>query len=216
MVNPSVDKDLIKQAVYDNFSISSNHRIYVDDEGMVHLDGHVWDTKRHFQGKLPVRFHTVKGNFHLESEALESLSGCPINVMGNFSCINCELTSLKEGPKHVYGFYSAAHNHLTDLAGAPQTVTRMMTVTDNPLTSLEGLSPGIKQLKLSYNSKLPLLRLLELPEGFQILDPDADDDFYEESSWQKILEPFMDEGRKGAIKAAAELIRAGYKENARW
>ena len=211
-----MDKQVIIKTVRDHFIISAQHRIYVDDQGLVHLEGDVWEIKRNVKGKLPVRFHTVKGNFILDHEHLHDLTGCPINVMGNFSCVNCELTSLRGGPTHVQGFYSAAHNHLSDLVGAPQTVTRMMTVTDNPLTSLEGLSAGIKQLKLSYNPKLHLLRLLELPEGFQILDPSADDQFYEDSVWQKILEPYMSEGRKGAIKAAAELVKAGYKENAKW
>jgi hypothetical protein len=167
--------------------------------------------------QIPVQFGTVTGSFEITSSAIRSLQGCPRVVLGTFSCDGCNnLTSLEGGPQTVHGYYDCQFNSLTSLKGCATRVDRMLDVRHNPLTSLEGLTPGVAQIRLNWDSHLPLLRVLELPEGFQIPAPGQQSWDRTTQPWEKILEPYMGQGRAGALVCAAELIRAGYKGNARW
>ena len=210
-----VDKQHIEALVHEHFKVGPNDKIQVDDDGVVNVSGDLKMRSKHIQ-EIPVQFGTVDGTFDVTGMNIASLKGSPQVVGGTFSCVGNNLTTLEGGPKEVHGFYHADHNQLTDLKGCATRVDRMLSITHNPLKSLEGLTPGVSHIKLTYNEHMPLLRLLDLPGGFQIPAPDQESWDYSEPPWEKILEPYMGEGRKGAIKAAAELVKAGYKENARW
>ena len=89
---------------------------------------------------------------------------------------------------------------------------------NNQLTSLEGLPETLKGVFfVSWNPKLPLLRSLVAKE----IDLRGDLSFTnakygEMFQVRDILNKYAGEGKVGALKAAAELIRAGFKDNARW
>jgi hypothetical protein len=60
---------------------------------------------------------------------------------------------------------------------------------------------------LDYSPDLPLLRLLNYAQ-FSIQNAPT--------KLAQIMKKYRGQSKAGAIKCAAELIRAGYKENARW
>jgi hypothetical protein len=212
-----MNKEQIAKLVTDNFKISNDGGFDVDDEGVVHVTAQFIRISNRKLTQIPVQFGTVSGSFVVTSSAIHSLQGCPRVVMGTFSCDGCmNITSLEGGPQTVHEYYDCAYNSLTSLKGCATTVRRMLDVRNNPLTSLEGLTPGVAQIRLNWDPDLPLLRVLELPEGFQIPSPDQQPWDRSEPPWEKILEPYAGSGKKGALAAAAELIRAGYKGNARW
>lgn len=79
----------------------------------------------------------------------------------------------------------------------------------NPLTSLEGLPQVLNSLSLRYNKNRPLLRLLDSRiDRLNLIDTPK--------SVTEVLKKYAGQGKPGALKAAADLIRAGYAENARW
>ena len=147
--------------------------------------------------------------------------------------MNNQLTTLTHAPKKVGKWFGCDNNRLTDLQGAPQVVGHSFSCKHNLLMSLQGgptqvgggydcrYNPKLKSLDglpiphmgdnlyCDYKKDLPLLRLLNFPKHKVILIKAP------KKMWV-ILEKYMGSGRSGAIKCAAELIRAGYKENAKW
>jgi hypothetical protein len=120
---------------------------------------------------------------------------------------------------HVTGDFMCSQKMLETLAGAPKHVGKEFDCDgNNQLTSLEGLPETLKGVFfVSWNPKLPLLRSLVAKE----IDLRGDLSFTnakygEMFQVRGILNKYAGEGKVGAIKAAAELIRAGFKDNARW
>jgi hypothetical protein len=140
-------------------------------------------------GVLPVKFHTVQGSFIANQYGLTSLTGFPTRVEGDL---------LLDG------------NELKDLVGAPAWVGGRLDVQYNPLTSLVGFPHHVvHHVMIHYSAHLPLLRLLNAHGGIYLMGGRP-------SAVSMILQKYTGEGKPGAIRAAAELIKAGYKENARW
>lgn len=140
-------------------------------------------------------------------------------VSGDFVCSRKMLETLVGSPKKVGERYYCSGNLLTSLLGAPEHVgTDFYCVGNNQLTSLEGLPETLKGVFfVSWNPKLPLLRSLVAKEIALRGDLSFINAKYGEMfQVQGILNKYAGEGKVGAIKAAAELIKAGYKENARW
>jgi hypothetical protein len=73
---------------------------------------------------------------------------------------------------------------------------------------------GCKQVILPYNRNAPILRLLVYPEVHFVWGGGVT--LGRHDVVNEIMAKYAGQGKSGAIKAAAELIRAGYKENARW
>lgn len=92
-------KNKIISDLVDDFDLHYNDKTnsYDCDNNIIILDKHLVD------GKLPIQFGTVKGNFSFRScSNLTSLQGTPRYVNGNFLCYNCiNLDSLKYNPKRV-------------------------------------------------------------------------------------------------------------------
>jgi hypothetical protein len=170
----------------------------------------------------------VGGNFNCYSNRLTSWEGAPTHVAkhvwakknkftnligvpeyvgGNLGCSDNLLTSLEGFPTQLQGGFWGNSNQLTDLTGAPSHMIGFFYCYDNPLTSLTGAPAHVDKFICSYKPQLPLLQLLKY-QDFQINNCPAP--VYE------ILNKHAGEGKAGAIKAAGELIRAGFKENARW
>ena len=142
--------------------------------------------KRGNTKKLPVKFGTVSGYFYCYGKNLVSLSGSPRHVGGDFDCYDNQLTSLEGAPNHVGDVFRCVYN---------------------PLTSLEGAPDHVHMFSCSYSKLLPVLRLIAYPYVTLLGSP---------SEVEDIIIKYAGQGKPGALRAAAELIRAGYKENARW
>jgi hypothetical protein len=205
-------------------------KVHIRANGVVDVEGNVHLTSE--LSKMPVQFGQVTGvficainklitlegcpthvgdNFDCASNLLTTLAGCPTHVQKNFRCSDNLITSLTHAPTHVPGSFNCSKNKLTNLLGAPEHVGDDMSCHNNPLESLEGAPTHVgRNWWISYQEKLPLLRTINCQEvQFMNLNPKS-------NQVAEILNKHTGEGKPGAIKAAAELIRAGFKGNARW
>jgi len=203
-----VDANQIKKKVWNYFTISGEDReIHIGSDGKVNVYGDVQLVKTHVR-QLPISFGTVEGNFRCQFTNLASLVGAPHHVDGHFLCSHSELTSLEGAPKHVGGQFNCDHNKLHSLLGAPKHVGGTFDCEYNWLTSLEGVPEHVgDEFWCTWNPELPVLRLLTYAYLHMDNAPQPVSD---------IMHKYTGQGKPGAIKAAAELIRAGYKGNARW
>jgi hypothetical protein len=136
--------------------------------------------------ELPVRFSTVTGNFSCAKRGLTSLEGAPREVGKTFDCKQNQLSTLVGGPDKV-DVYNAVLN---------------------PLTNLDGLASEIRDhVQFSYDENLPLLRTLVAPKIW----PHPD-----QVELERILHKYAGQGKPGTIKCCVELIKAGFKGNAKW
>jgi hypothetical protein len=166
----------------------------VDTPGSVRM-------RRHFKGhKLPVKFGTVGSDFDLTNLGLTTLQNAPHTVGDTFFCGGNKLTTLTHGPKSVKHGYVIGTNPLVNLEGYP-----------------DQHAPA--WVALSYNDPdLHLLRLLATPKielwphiGRNLpLEREKVDQVYQ------ILNKYAGGGKPASLSCAAELIRAGFKGNARW
>jgi hypothetical protein len=200
-----VDVKHIQSRLKADFKIAGTH--HIDPvTGVVDVTGDVTLTTK--VGQLPVIFGEVHGHFFCSNNSLTSLQGAPPHVGGDFFCYNNSLTSLQGAPPHVGGDFFCYNNSLTSLVGAPPHVGGGFFCYNNSLTSLVGAPHHVGgEFLLTYASDLPLLRLLTYADVLIYKAPE---------SVKEILKRYKGQGKPGAIKAAAELIKAGYKENARW
>jgi hypothetical protein len=223
-----VDHTDIKDKLRRFFKIQGNATI--SREGVVDVNGNV--TLTSLWRKLPVKFNRVTGFFICTGSQLTTLAGCPTHVgdtfdcSGNqldsleyapvhvgkhFRCSDNQLTSLAHAPQAVQGYFSCAKNKLTNLMHAPTYVNDNFTCHGNPLVSLGGAPEHVgKTWWLTYESHLPLLRTLGGSE-IQFMNITTESDQVAE-----ILNKYTGQGKAGAIKAAVDLVRAGFKENAKW
>jgi hypothetical protein len=163
----------------------------VDEAGLISCTGNVTFKIGGDRDHFPVKFHKVLGNFDCAVGDLLSLEGAPTYVGGNFSCQMNRLNSLKGGPQHVEGSFDCSGNPILDLTGVPQFVGG--------------------RLSLDYSPEQNLLRLCSLNDVYW-----ASTYKHIPSKVHTIMTKYAGTGKPGAIKAAGELIKAGYKQNARW
>ncbi len=140
-------------------------------------------------GRLPMKFEKVAGAFIVTKMGLMSLEG---------------------GPSQVGAGYFAGDNNLENLLHAPEQVPGHFSIQNNPLVSLEGWpEQGVRECTLTYSAHLPLLRCLQTTNQIHVVN-------YPPPEINQILNKYKDQGKAGALRAAAELVKAGFKENARW
>jgi hypothetical protein len=136
---------------------------------------------------LPVQFGHVRGDFYCHNSTLQSLVGAPVHVGGEFNCSWNSLINLTGAPSHVGGDFNCLGNPLDSLEGAPDHVGG--------------------EFMCTYSPHLPLLRLLNYARTTTFGAP-----YYV----KKIMAKYAGQGKRASLSCAAELIRAGYKDNARW
>jgi hypothetical protein len=201
-----VDVKLIKQLFKAQFK--TDGKILVDDQGLVHVTGNVFIKVKKLP-KLPVKFGKITGHFFCDDCGLETLEGAPNWVGGDVWCQYNNLHSLEHAPVHVGNDFLVYYNKLTSLIHAPAYVAGKFSCYRNPLTSLQGVPEhGVSMLQFSYEYQMPLLRCLTaqaVDMGFEAPDQVT-----------KIIQQHVGKGKPGALQAAGELIRAGFKDNARW
>jgi hypothetical protein len=186
---------------------------HIDPEtGMIDVDGYV--SLKRMVTRLPVSFGSITGSFTCSNSKLTTLEGAPSHVGGVFDCSMNALTSLAHAPEYVGRDFYCGKNKLSNLKGAPEEVGVDFNCNLNPLVSLEGAPNVIPAwFVVSYSPDLPLLRTLVAKQGVWL-----DWGFKPHNEVQDILKDpeFKGKGKQGAIKCALALIKAGYKENARW
>lgn len=202
-----VDLPAIENLLREYFDIHGTHTID-PDTGDVNVKGYVYLKKRisHF----PVKFGKITGDLICAKRSLVSLAGAPTWVGGNFHCYENSLINLTDAPTYVRGNFLCQGNNLTTLAGIPATIYGHLRLEYNPLQDLAHLPRTPETavcVSVTWHADLPLLRLLSWPKLFIFDSP---------IQVLEIMLKYEAQGKPGALKAAAELIRAGHPENARW
>lgn len=191
-----VDKSEIGRAFRVFFLVLGKYTI--SDTGVIDVKGDV-ESRDEFPGPhLPVKFGTVTGNFNLkEQHNLIDLQGAPHTVGGEFFVI---------APK------------MADLTGAPRQVNAICVLRSQDLKSLEHLPESCALLRINMHPTLPLLRLTErsypIVWGYPYAHGASGNPKLKLAT--DIIDKYRGTGKAGALKAAAELIRADCKENAKW
>jgi hypothetical protein len=223
-----VDKADIQDKLRRFFKVQGEATIHAS--GVVDVQGNV--TLKSLWRKLPVQFGVVTGFFLCAGSQLHTLEGAPHSVGDVFDCSSNALThlthaprhvgkhfrcsdnliqSLQHAPTHVSGYFNCAQNRLTNLLHAPTYVELNFTCHGNPLTSLKGMPEHVgNTIWITWDPQLPLLRTLVAKE-VQFMNQNS-----QSVTVDKILNKYVGQGKPGAIRAAGELIKAGFKENARW
>ena len=217
--------DKIDELLKKYFKITGEYSIV---NGRVDVDGDCMLTAKCI--KLPVKFNKVSGDFNCRYNELTTLEGGPTSVGGDFRCKYNQLTTLQGGPNSVGGDFYCGDNQLTTLEGGPTSVGgdfycdgNRLTILDggptsvgrdfycirNQLTTLQGGPTSVSgDFYCDYNSSLPLLRLLFIKNLKLIIINDAPEDVV------NYLNKYIGKGPGGALACAAELIKAGFRENA--
>lgn len=155
----------------------------------------------------------ISGSFSCASnKGLQSLAHAPAHVGANFNCARCSLTTLEGVGDTIDGWFDCSHNKLTSLDHAPREVTDLFDCSDNPLTSMQGAPDLMGTIEITYHKQLPLLRCLNAQLGINFVGGDE----YPPAPVDNILNRYGGAGKAGAIKCAVELVKAGYKDNAKW
>lgn len=210
--NVSYDKSRIRipfqfGVVTGNFSLDT--QMLISLEGAPHYVGGNFSCSHNRLTSLAHAPTHVGGFFSCNHNRLENLTGAPAYANNNFWCVNNNLTSLQGAPKFVKGDFICSHNKLTNLEGAPQTVGSDFMCNMNPsLVSLQGAPDHVNgEFVLTYYDQLPLLRLINYRHLLINQAP---------AQVTEIMRNYQGQGKKAALACAAELIRAGYKDNAKW
>lgn len=155
---------------------------------------------------------SVSGGYYCQNNKLESLNYSPMHIIGDFNCSNNQLTSLRHGPAMVSGEYDCHSNQLTSFEGLPGVLGGGVNCSLNPLTSLKGLDFNSKiegLITITYSENLPLLRLCV--SNYQV------DTCNEEvnSIINHCIKSYPNL-KERIIKCQYALIKAGFKNNAKW
>jgi hypothetical protein len=181
-----IDLNKIHKLLKKHFIVQGD--AHVDAQtGVVDVKGHVFLNPKKIVSQLPVQFGHVTGHFHCHKNQLNTLLGCPTRVTESFCCAQNQLQTLEGAPDYVRGNFQCNGNPLKSLQGAPDFVGG--------------------EWYLDYDPELPLLRTLNAERVFMWPVPQVVID---------TLKKYKGEGKPGALKCAAELIRAGFMDNARW
>jgi hypothetical protein len=196
MVTPAVIKDLFV-SYFDR-----DDSYWIDDDLVVHTQGSV-SVRRRGQvfphNRLPIKFGVVGGDFDVVNSGLTTLENSPHSVGDTFMCSANELTTLAHGPQIVKYGYVIGTNPLINLEGFPTTNAPDM-------------------VSMYYMPHLPLLKLLSCEQIrlYPPADRDTDAEQLKVDQIIAILDKHKGSGKPGALKCAGELIKAGFKDNARW
>jgi hypothetical protein len=211
----------------------NDYEFLIQPDGAVQVpNNNLYMRKPALNGMLPVKFGIVGGSFILTKSRLNTLEGAPTEVFGDFNCSKNLLTTLAHAPTTVHddldcsynnitslahcpavGILNCSHNMLTDLTHAPP--CEQLYAHDNPLESFKHTPDHIGTVVISYGATLPLLGLLSVEK----IELETTNDFPNRLALlpiEQILNKYTKQGRAGQLKCAAELVRAGYKANARW
>ncbi len=182
-------KNKVENLLHEYFQTDDQCQYRIDENGYVSTSGTIQLKKRPIDGKLPIKFNHVGGNFRCHNRDLFTLVGSPSFCI-SFSCYD---------------------NNLSNFIGSPKKISFDFVCIGNPIRSLDGLPEEIgREISLNWHESLPLLKLL-LIKGSPYIKLDDDP----EEQVAPILNKYRGTGRGGALQCAAELAKAGFKGNAR-
>lgn len=220
MAISETERDRLLKAFDDAFHHVQLMRVWVDDETHeVNVKAHEIMLK--VKKRIPIKMGMVMGRFSCHKCELESLENAPHTVTDNFSCFGNLLESLEGGPSAVGaysmggGTYSCSGNFLKNFQGAPESFTGYFVAVKQLGTGLEsvhGLPPDARLVDITYQKHLPMLKLLNQKQ-VNIRAPLTGELMTDITD---ILNDHVGKGKAGAIVCAGKLIKAGYKDNARW
>ena len=200
IIKENIDVNAIQRILNDEEYIKYNPKEqYIDpNTGLVDITCQEYagiKIRKDLNGKLPVRFGKIIGNFDCSETNITSLEGSPNSVTGDFYCISTNITSLKGAPDSVTGEFNCFKTNITSLKGAPRSVTGDFFCVGTNITSLKGLpsntktvyiyycwnlklywdDPNIDRLYIDlgtkgivYHDELPLLKTLDLKFPYQV------------------------------------------------
>jgi hypothetical protein len=189
----NINKTEIESMLKEYFRFDSSFNIHDDGEVDMLGDCRLKKPATHF----PFNFGTIFGSFiTITNGGLVSLVGSPKRVDKNFYCFRNKITTLIGGPITVGGNYNVSRNPVNSLDGIPE--------------SIQG------DLVIDYYRDLPIIRLLKVKNvtGIHLYSRmgDSEDDV---RRIEEIVNRYLGKGRGGALQCAAELVKAGFKGNAR-
>jgi hypothetical protein len=206
-----VDKDQIMNLLHNYFRWNGD--VEVQDDGGVNVSGNVALMYTPPDGVIPVQFGIVDGDFRAENKKLVSLRNVPDACHSLYVSAN-HIQSLEYCPVYL-NILDVEYNLLTNFEHAPEQVDTIIAF-GNPLTSLTGLPDSEYAINITYREQLPLLRLVDA-ENVHIGSTGFGYDRYKRyEPVDAIINKYVGQGKAGAIKAAAELVKLGFKDNARW
>jgi len=198
----------IKQLIDTNFTIKGKFK--VNPNGVVDVDGDV-ECKDNFEsGQLPINFGVVTGTFNVAYGGLSTFKGSPHTVGGDFVSQLNHTATLDGAPTKVGGFFHISFNSvpITNMNALPQSIGHAAAFSEAAVTIPWSENLGLLRLitnDIGYanSSTKPPLDLEHAPkELFDIL--------------MKYIGKTTPEARRAAaVQCTLELIRAGYKSNAR-
>ncbi len=168
-----------------------------DPQGRLNVYGTVIAKHPHrhiHNNRLPFRFGRVEGDFNVSYCGLNTFEGMPYYV------------------KHTCWI---SHNSATTLVGLPNHCNSLVMEGLSELASFEGFPEQVDLCRFTWYPQQPLLRLLQAKRiqlGITQMTP-ADNPARKVVD---ILKNYAGQGQKGALACAAELAKAGFKDNARW
>ena len=178
---------------------------WVDDAHMntpiIHVQGDVklkWSVTLIPDVRMPYTFGEVSGDFDCYAMNIKDLTGSPTKVGGNYYASYNPIASLKGGPKWVGGGYHVnSCNNLVDVRDVADHVGG--------------------EFEISWNKHLRLLKPFMNSQSVKLHTPSFSswEDGQQMKQVQDILDYHKGEGRAGAIKVAAKLIRMGLPECAK-
>ena len=142
---------------------------------------------------------------------LKSLEGLPEQLDCDFDCSKNHIETLYGAPKIINGDFDCSYNRLTSLEYSPQFVNGNYDCSYNTITSLNGIPKVVKgSIIISSYHDLPLLKLLTVSDVKYI---DILNSVYLTELFTKALKIKNISNR--VMKVAFELMRSGYKSNAK-
>lgn len=233
-----VDSEQMLQLFDQYFLVDGGYREFNPQTQRVDVEGDLYvQSSVRFMDQIPVPLGIVTGNVRIKDVGLQTLLNGPTRVYGNLNVAGNDLTSLAHAPQRVVKDLIAENNkiksldaantvvgddlnlrsnRLENLEGCPQ-VGGMLMVSRNPeLMSLNGLRADTNHMIVTYNTYLPLLRLLDV-QGEVILTGvpvrQLTDAFQE-----VIKDPqYKGKGKTVMLNVALKLKKAGFPPtNVRW
>ncbi len=120
---PATLSEKLKKLVEDKAIISTNNQVTFNADGSVDWNDSVIVTDKALEnGKFPIKFNLIRGDFNCSNIKLSTLENSPKIVEGKFDCSNNILTSLQNSPEDVFSFDCSSNPALTSLEGIPKII----------------------------------------------------------------------------------------------
>lgn len=225
------EKERIDNILHTYFNIHSTHPYEINDDGRVsiHGDCSLNETTGKSIRELPIKFDIVSGEFSLyNAPDIISLKGCPIEV-GDLHFEGLSITSLDGAPKKIVGSCHILYcMSLTSLIGCPESVGINLTFRGcNNLILDWDTDVACKvggRISIPYHKDLPLLRTVppavlnnsKRVVGYATADSEDQGVVLEIITKYRNLCSDPKNVKKAIYDCQYELIKAGFKGNARW